>query len=148
MPDLIQQLSDRTEIVDLVTRLGLWLDEDQAPEAAASILTADATARTPGGIAEGRDALVAQARRNHAVPTQHVIANVLVDLDGDRADVGANLVVTFADGPPERAARPGLPAAGRTLGERYRFDVVRTAQGWRIAHVETSVRWTSGAAAA
>jgi hypothetical protein len=148
MADLIQQLSDRTEIVNLVTRLGLWLDEGQEPAVAASILTADATARTPGGVAEGRDALVAQAHRNHAVPTQHVITNVLIDLDGDRAEVGANLVVTFADGPAEHAAQPGLPAAGRTLGERYRFEVVRTAQCWRIAHVETSVRWTSGAAAA
>lgn len=142
MPPQLQQLADRAEITDLVSRLGLWLDEQAAGDATA-ILTADATAKTPGGVAQGREALVAQARRNHTAQTQHLIANVLIELDGDRADVGANAVATFADGPAESALAPGLPAAGRALGVRYTFEVVRTADGWRIARLETSVRWTT-----
>ena len=62
MSDELRTLVDRSELIQLVDRLGRWLDErrwDEAP----SLFTADATAETPGGVACGRDALVAQARR-------------------------------------------------------------------------------------
>ena len=72
MSDELRTLVDRSEIIQLVDRLGRWLDErrwDEAP----SLFTADATAETPGGVARGRAALVEQARRNHdGHPTQHV----------------------------------------------------------------------------
>jgi hypothetical protein len=100
--------------------------------------------KSPGGSAQGFAAIAAQARRNHVVPTQHVISNVLVELHGDRADVGANLLVVFAGGPEENAVRAGLPAFSRALGERYRFESVRTPDGWRLASIETDVRWTFG----
>ena len=87
----LQELIDRTEIIELVSRLGVWLDEKRFDEAR-SILTEDATVTTPGGSVAGVDRVAAQARRNHVVPTQHVITNVLIDLDGDRATVGANLI--------------------------------------------------------
>jgi hypothetical protein len=132
----LQQLADRIEIGELVSRLGLWLDSG-APDDAVAILADDVTAKTPGGRAEGRAAVVAQARRNHRVQTQHVITNVIVDLDGDRADVGANLIATFAPA-------PGSAAVGSRLGERYRFEVVRTPDGWRIAYVETILRFAEG----
>jgi hypothetical protein len=128
---------DRREIADLVNRLGLWLDEHRWDEAH-EIFTVDATAETPGGIARGRDALVEQARRNHAeATTQHVITNVVVDLDHDRATVGANLVVTFA--PRAKASEPFFQA-----GERYRFELVRSPDAWRISRVHVRALWRSG----
>ena len=122
----LQQLVDRSEIADLVNRLGLVLDEGRFDEMR-SLLVEDATARTPGGTAEGRDAMIAQAGRNHRPeqPIQHVITNLLVDLDGDRAAVRANLVEF-------------------TLGEVYHFGLVRTPEGWRFSRIETSPVWTSG----
>ncbi|MCW2984468.1 MAG: hypothetical protein JWR63_2038 [Conexibacter sp.] len=116
-----------------VSRLGRWLDgrAEGDPEA---ILTADATASTPGGEVRGRDALVAQARENHALPTQHLIANVLADVDGDRARVTANIVGHFVRG-------ADTPPGPTTLGGRYAFDAVRTAAGWRLASVAVQPVW-------
>jgi hypothetical protein len=121
-------MNDRDDITDLISRLGRWLDDKRFDEARA-ILTEDATVRTPGGQAEGIERVVAQASRNHQVPTQHLITNVLVDLDGDAAAATANLLVTFA---------------GETVsqqGERYRFGVTRTQDGWRLSRIEVTPVW-------
>jgi 3-phenylpropionate/cinnamic acid dioxygenase small subunit len=129
-PTLIHDLTDRREITDLVSRLGLWLDEGRFDEAP-SILIDDVTVDTPGGHAEGIEHVIAQARRNHQhAHLQHVITNVLIDLDGDRATVRANLVVTFAD-----------DAVTSQQGERYRFEAVRTPDGWRLSQVEVAPVW-------
>jgi len=126
---LLHDLNDRREITDLVSRLGLWLDEGRFDEAP-SILTEDVAVSTPGGQAEGIERVIAQARRNHQYAgLQQVISNVLVDLDGDRADVRANLVATF------------VGSAIEQHGERYRFEAVRTPDGWRLSRVEVKAVW-------
>jgi 3-phenylpropionate/cinnamic acid dioxygenase small subunit len=144
----VQELVDRDEITNLVYRLGLFLDDRRFDEMR-SLLVDEATVRTPGGTAEGREALIAQARRNHQPdePTQHVITNVVVELDGDRAKVRANLVVNFA---APASADQSLPAPPRkyTLGETYHFNVVRTSEGWRFSRVESRPVWISPLAAA
>ncbi|MEV0659962.1 nuclear transport factor 2 family protein [Actinomadura luteofluorescens] len=122
-------MDDRAELSALVSRLGLWLD-DKSPGDGRAIFAEDAEARTVGGVAKGRDALVAQARRNHTVPTQHFITDPLIDVDGDQAAIGANLLVVFA-------REDGL----RLLGERYELRAVRTADGWRIRRVEVRPIW-------
>ncbi|MGW3541622.1 nuclear transport factor 2 family protein [Nocardia niigatensis] len=139
----ILDLADKFEITELVHRLGRALDEGDWDELAA-LYTADATARTPGGLAVGRRALVTQASRNHSPDRriQHVISGILVDLDGDTATVRANLVVIFAWGP---AQDPSLGAQPRlTLGEVYRFDAVRTTEGWRFSSVASNPVWSVG----
>jgi hypothetical protein len=131
---LLHDLTDRHEIADLVSRLGLWLDEGRFDEAP-TILTDDVTVDTPGGQAEGIERVIAQARRNHQFDgLQHVITNVLIDLDGDHADVRANLVASFLGG-----------AKLEQHGERYRFEAVRTADGWRLSRVQVRPVWISGA---
>jgi hypothetical protein len=124
----LQTLQDRQAVADLIDRLGLWLDEKRFGEAR-TILTEDVRVRTPGGTAEGIERVAEQAERNHAVPTQHVITNVRVAVDGDRATAGANLVVTFAG---ERL---------RTLGERYGFEAVRRPEGWRLSSIRVEPVW-------
>ncbi len=140
----VQQLVDRNEITDLVYRLGVSLDEGRFDEMR-SLLVEEVTARTPGGTAEGREAVIAQASRNHSrdEQIQHVTTNLLIELDGDRAHVRANLVVHFAPpgGPSESLLAPPVQF---TLGGVYRFEVVRTSRGWRFARVETSPVWMSG----
>jgi hypothetical protein len=57
--------------------------------------------------------------------------------------VRANLVVHFAE--PLDEGRPALaPPLQFTLGEVYRFAVVRTPDGWRLARIETTPVWASG----
>jgi hypothetical protein len=113
-----------------------------------SLLVEAATVRTPGGAAEGREA-VAQARRNHQPdePTQHVITNPIVELEGDRAQVRANLVVNFA-APARRGESLPAPPRKYTFGEIYHFDVVRTPEGWRFSGIETTPVWISPLSAA
>ena len=122
----LQQLDDRQAVTDLVSRLGLWLDGETTLDQARAILAEDVTVSTPGGTAQGLENVVAQARRNHDVPTQHVITNVLVDLDGDRATAGANLVVNFPDS---------------IQGERYAFVAARHKRGWRLSRIEVEPLW-------
>ena len=127
-------MDDRQDIEDLVQRLAACLDEKRF-EGMRSLFTADATARTPGGAVEGRDALIAQATRNHAPDraTQHLIGGVLVEQAGHTATVRANVLVTFAD-----------PADGRpqlVMGEVYRLSARRTGEGWRLTSVETAPTW-------
>jgi hypothetical protein len=139
----LKQLHDRTEITDLVYRLGACLDTGHFDEMR-ELLVEDATVWTPGGRAEGREALIAQARRNHPADQrfQHVTTNVLLDLDGDRGTVRANLVVTITatDAGPGTAPPPPLC----TIGEVYDFEVVRTPGGWRFSRIESAPRWASG----
>lgn len=136
----LRELLDRQEITALVDRLGRALDEGRFDDLR-EIYTPGATAKTPGGTAEGRDALIAQASRNHSqqLRIQHVIGNVLIDLRGDTAQVRANLIATFALAAGETVPRPVY-----TLGEVYRFDSVRTGEGWRLSRVETTPIWSTG----
>lgn len=136
--DQLGELVDRHEIARLVDHLGAALDGgrfDDLPQ----IFTHDATARTPGGLAEGIDALIAQASRNHSPDdrVQHLVSGVLVDVDGDRADIRANLIVTFAG--DDLRTPPRL-----RLGEVYRFCARRTADGWRLTSVQSTPVWAEG----
>jgi hypothetical protein len=141
----LQRLEDRQAIAQLVAQLGRMLDEKRFDDAR-SILADDVTVYTPGGHACGSEAVVAQARRTHTVNTQHAISDVLIDLDGDRAHVRANLIATFA--PDRPGARLVIgdaehPDSYLTLGEVYRFEAVRTDAGWRLARIETERVWSS-----
>jgi hypothetical protein len=127
---------DRFEIEQIVFCLGRCLDERDF-EGLRDLLTDDASVSTPGGTAVGHDALVEQARVRHSndAGIQHVITNLLIDLDGDRARVRANLLVSFAH---LGSADP----APFLLGEVYRFELQRAADGWRISKLTSIPIWT------
>src|SRR5882672_12332178 len=116
----LQELTDRADLTELVTRLGRWLDEQRFDDPGA-IFTDDVTVETQSGRAQGLPAIAAQAHRVHTqfARTQHVTSDVLAGLDGDRATVQANLAATFV-----RDAAAPEPALA--VGERYRFEAVRT----------------------
>jgi SnoaL-like domain len=127
----LQQLTDRADLVDLVARLAQWLD-GQRFEEAPTLFTPDIAVRTPGGSAEGLESVVAQARRNHeGATTHHSITNVLPAVDGDRATIDANVLLTFVhrDGTLE------------SLGGRYRLGAVRSEPGWRLNSIQVDPVW-------
>ena len=143
----LSELADRHEIETLVHRVGLALDEGRFDDLRA-IYADDAIVRTPGGVGEGIDALVAQAARNHLPDdaVQHLITGVLIDFDpdGDRATVRANHVVVFAYRDP--AAVPLTPLWSEpptTIGAVYRFTALRTAAGWRLTSIVSEPVWAS-----
>lgn len=142
----VRHLLDRDDITRLVHRLGAALDEGRFDDLRHQFVPS-ASARTPGGVAEGREAVVAQAARNHRPDEaiQHVITDVVVDVAGDTARVRANLVVSFAPRVPAMAEdNSAIPARAFVLGEVYDITAVRTDDGWRLARVATTPMWRSG----
>ncbi|MFI0452194.1 nuclear transport factor 2 family protein [Actinomadura sp. 6N118] len=137
-----QKLSDRVEITDLVRRLYRWLDEGIGDPR--SLFADDARADSPGGQVQGIDRVIALATRNHTPDQhqQHLVTNMLVELDGDHATLYTNMLLTFAPSTPE----PGTlaPEATAQIGGRSRFEATRTAEGWRLSMVHHRPMWFSG----
>jgi SnoaL-like domain len=128
-------LADRLELERTVWTLGRCLDERDF-DGLRQIFAVDATVTT-AQTATGQDTLVEQARRRHSRDDgiQHIITNLIVDLDGDRATGRANLLVSFARTGPDDPA-PYL------IGEVYRFTFQRTPAGWRIATLTSTRTWS------
>ena len=85
--------------------------------------------------------------------TQHLIAGHQVALDGDRAVCVAHSInVHLASGASAALGAPGPgpgpgPGADAGLvahGNDYRFDLVRTGDGWRIRGWVPRIRWSYG----
>ena len=130
-------LVDRQDLTELVSRLGRWLD-DPASAVPEALLAEDVSVRSPGGEAQGRDRVVAQAKRTHeAVVTQHAMTDVLADVDGDCATMTANALVAFVEG-------GGGAAPTYSSGTRYRFGARRRAAGWRLTRIEVTPVWELG----
>jgi len=72
--------------------------------------------------------------------TQHLIAGHQVALDGDRAVCLAHSInVHLTPG-----ASSGASGSLLAHGNDYRFDLVRTADGWRIRGWVPRIRWSHG----
>ncbi|MEV6324772.1 nuclear transport factor 2 family protein [Nocardia sp. NPDC051787] len=137
----LRELLDRHEIHALVDRLATALDEGRFD----TIYTADVKAKSPGGEAQGRDAVIALVSRNHSNERRqpHYISNVQIDLAGDRAAVRANAVTAIV--PTSTVDGRIAPEPPFAAGGTYRFDAVRTPEDWRFSGVETAPVWTTGA---
>lgn len=82
----LETLLAEREIHRLISQFARAMD-DRDWERLASILTEDARAEMGAGPLEGRDAIVASIRSYLDVcgPTQHLLGNLLVEVDGDTA---------------------------------------------------------------
>lgn len=140
-------LEDRGALTDLVSHLGAALDEHRF-DTLRELFTEDATATTPGGAAEGRDDVVAQATRNHIGFTRlhHVMTNVLVEPveAGDTASEVARTARVRANLTAHFAHDDGVPVL--TLGAVYRLGVRETAGRWRIAELRVTPVWRTASA--
>jgi hypothetical protein len=137
-PLQLHELTDRVEIADLISRYGQVADEKRF-EDSRSCCTEDIVAEYHFGRAQGVDVLAQYGRQALGAfeRTQHFICNVLIDLAGDSATVSANLLAVHIQ-------RAEDPVTHFDLGGRYRFEVVRTPQGWRISRVRLDVLWSQG----
>jgi 3-phenylpropionate/cinnamic acid dioxygenase small subunit len=137
----VRELLDRSEIANLTSRLGLLLDEKRFDDML-SVFTDDVIADFPhtgAGQIHGAGVLADYGRKSQGVyeRAHHVLTNQLVELDGDRATVRANLIATHVP----RADQPG---SHFDVGEYYHFEMVRTPRGWRISRLSPHPVWTSG----
>jgi ketosteroid isomerase-like protein len=128
--DAIDAIADRMEIAELFARLARLLDEGRYDDAH-TIYTDDVVVRSPrGGMLRGIGEVTAHLRRTHGGGdgggrrTQHLHADVLVAVEGDRATASASqLVYFYRDGqPPHEEA-----------GTRLSYAAVRTPAGWRFS---------------
>lgn len=140
----LRALLDRSEIADLIARSLVAIDEGRFDDLR-TIYTEDASASAPGGQARGRDAIVAQVNRNHTPErrTQHLVGDVVVDLDGDSAQARTNVIAAFAPSAPDGTS-PLAPARQVAIGTVYRHRAVRTPEGWRLSGVEITPLWVDG----
>jgi hypothetical protein len=128
-------IADHLELERTVWSLGRCLDERDF-DGLRELFTADATVTT-AATATGHDALVEQARRRHSRDDgiQHIITNLITDVDGHQATGRANLLVSFARTGPDDPA-PYL------IGEVYRFAFRRTSRGWRMTSMTSTRTWS------
>jgi hypothetical protein len=138
----LQEVSDRLEIDDLLSRYTFAIDE-QDFDALDNVFTPDATIdyTTSGGISGMYPEVKAWLAKVLPIfpATQHMLGNKRVTIDGDTA----TSMVHFYN--PMRS--PGENGSGPMfyLGGYYNDRLVRTPDGWRIADRFEQAVWTDGA---
>jgi ketosteroid isomerase-like protein len=134
------ELADRQAIVDTCINYAYALDSRDWPRLRACF-TEDAVANYGGerGVSEGYET-IEQTCRSTLEPlaaSQHLLGNHLVSLDGDRATSSCYFQAQHV--------MEGLPDGEHyVVAGRYDDRLVRTGDGWRIAHRTLTVMWTSG----
>ena len=135
----IRAIEDRLEIEDVIVRYAIAVDT-QDDEMLAGCFTDDAQASFagvpagPGGPAIA--AFLASLRGVPVIGSTHRFTNIVVDLDGDEADVQSSGAVYGVRGEPLQLHIRGIT---------YRDRFVRTPAGWRIARRVHSAAWEGGA---
>ena len=126
----LQEISDRLEIQDLLTRYSYAVD-DRDWDAYRRVFTADAVIDYTafGGPRGGVEDMVAYLPKalTRILSGQHVITNTLIELDGDSARVRTvcqcPMVLDLGEGRSQVFFQ----------GLWYRDRLSRTLDGWRIA---------------
>ncbi|MGC5031164.1 nuclear transport factor 2 family protein [Micromonospora sp. DT229] len=132
----------RSEVAALLDRYLVGLDSAGPDSAglddawAGSLFTAEAVVEFPVGRHQGLDGLAGFHRTAMAKfdRTQHLNSPAVVDLDGDRARLRANLISTQVLRSQELFVT-GTAAEG---------EAVLTAQGWRLRSLSFRLIWKTG----
>jgi 3-phenylpropionate/cinnamic acid dioxygenase small subunit len=145
LADRVRAIEDRTAITDLIVRYAEAVD-NRDDDLLAGCFTDDAQASFAGIAVPGRGgpAIVAFLgslggdARQAATPmvSSHLFMNVVIELDGDEAEVRSSASVYSVRGEPQQV---------RVRGIAYRDRVRRTADGWRIAERVHTPRWEGAA---
>ena len=128
---------DVLAVVSVLNRYAWALDTrdwEGLREVFAPGLRADYGAFTVAGVGE----MVERMRASHAHvdSTQHLIGNHDVEVAGDTARSRCSAIVTLR--------RAGRPSRVYRTGAWYADELVRTADGWRIAVRTASGIWSEG----
>jgi ketosteroid isomerase-like protein len=136
----LQEIADRFEIAEVVYRYSTALDtRDWA--LLREVFTADGVYRMGvRGEFTGPDAIAEKLQEvlGRLQATQHLIGNPTIDVDGDTARCTSYVRAQHY--------RTGHDTGGNTLdmGGTYVDRLVRTADGWRIAHRILEITWREG----
>ncbi|MEU2120919.1 nuclear transport factor 2 family protein [Nocardia niwae] len=134
---------DRLDVIETCTRMAWYADLrewDKLADVFADTVTLDYTSLNGGDPAVLTPAQIAAAWQEALggfAATQHLLGNHLVSIEGDRAVCTASFQATHRRSAP-------FGASLWTLGGSYRFDLVRSADGWRITAVVMTALWGDG----
>ncbi len=130
----LQQLVDRQEIVDVMSRYARGIDRRDA-QLYRSCFTDVIDVEMPGAQ---RPATSADSWVEHALgvvtafeSTQHIITNHVIEIDHDEARCTAYV-----------QAQHWRPESAWLVGGQYRNELVRIDGEWRIRHLELVFAWT------
>jgi len=132
------RVDDHRAIVDLTVDY-CWAIDGCDWEALRDIFLPNATAELGSGTERGIDAIISRISGVLSVldRSQHIVANHQVSIDGDRATSRCYLHA-------QHVRKTAVAGRNYVVAGRYEDDLVRTAEGWRIAHRRLVVMWTDG----
>ncbi|MBB5122409.1 hypothetical protein AF335_26005 [Streptomyces eurocidicus] len=148
----VRVLADRADITGLID--GYLMSLDAVPAAggrfddawARRMFTEDVRITTPigdhegvAGLGESQQETMAKFRR-----TQHIGTNYMIGLDGDRATVRWNALMTHVHLASTQRARDAVVGGHFDVGGTFTGEVVRTAEGWRFRRLELRMIWSTG----
>jgi len=137
----LQELSDRQEITDLITRYTMAVDTRDFGDLA-HVFTDDAVLdySIVGGPVGPPAEVVPWVEKGLAgfARSQHLIGQVSITLDGDTARATAYMTN------PMVGINPDGTEKLFEVGGYYHHDLVRTPNGWRSRGIVDDVVWTRG----
>ena len=136
----LRDVVDRSEIDQLISRHFLSPDDRRTDDAwLESLYTDDFALTVPTGTYTGREEMRTAVRTSALVfeRSHHLVANNVIELDGDTASVRSKMIATHLQ-------RADEPENAYTGGAEYVFDARRTNSGWRLARAEYIGVWTRG----
>lgn len=136
-------MTDREQIVQLISNMGLLTDArdwNAVVALFADTVEVDYTSLNGGEPQQLPPEQLVEGWREHLErlqATHHLIANHVVEIDGDEAAVATNVTATHVA--PNASGGPLW-----TVGGRYDLRVRRGPDGWRITALTLTVRWATG----
>jgi hypothetical protein len=131
-------MADREEIIDLAVRY-TWALDTKDVEDLRNVFTPEATAMLRGVECNGVDEIIARIGGSilRLDRTQHLVGNHQVTVDGDTGTHRCHL--------QSQHVREGVDGGDNFIvGGYYQDRVVRTPEGWRIAHRLMQQTWSEG----
>lgn len=138
-PDRLHDALDQQSVVEVAVRYCWALDENDW-ERLDAVFLPDATARLGNDVLlEGRDAIVGRcsAALTPLDDSQHIVSTHQVEINGDEATHRCYLHA-------QHIRRDAVGGPHYVVAGRYVDRVIRTTEGWRIAHRDLVVMWTDG----
>lgn len=134
----INEMLDHHEIIALTHAYCWALDRNRYDELD-DVFLPDATAHLGGLDLVGRDAIKARIDRalTRLDDSQHIVATHQIKVTGDTATCRCYLHA-------QHVMRDAVGGPHYIVAGRYEDRLVRTPDGWRIAHRDLLVMWTEG----
>lgn len=129
---------DRAAITELTVGY-CWAIDSHDWQALRNVFAPGATAELGNGTEHGVEAIIERISGvlSGIDSSQHIVANHQITLDGDRAACRCYLHA-------QHVRKAAVRGRNYVVAGRYEDDLVRTAEGWRIAHRRLVVMWTDG----